>query len=165
MNFVILTPNWVSQEQKIQFLIARFRDILWFRKWHLFKQTKTKNGRHFFISSFDNFQLCFFVQKDSSTLKVLKMQFIFSWDYENLVKMNNAARLWSIFLSLSQRQIAILGPLEWRNLFGQKSKIVSFQKLIKRSGIHFLILFVLMDSILLSCVLRKRPNVFRNSSS
>ena len=29
------------------------------------------------------------------------------------------------FLSwLSQRQIAILGPLEWRNHFGQKSKVV-----------------------------------------
>ena len=84
MNFVIVTPNWVSQEQKIQFLTARFRDILWFRKWHPFKQTKTKNGRHFFISTFDELQLCFFVQKDSSTVKVLKMQFVFGWDYENL---------------------------------------------------------------------------------
>ena len=35
------------------------------------------------------------------------------------------------------------------NLFGQKSKIVTSQKLIKRSGIHFLILFVLMDAIFL----------------
>ena len=93
MNFVIVTPNWVSQEQKFQILTARFRDILWFRKWHPFKQTKTKNGRHFFISTFDNFQLCFFVQKDSLTPKVLKMQFVFGWDYENLLKINNAEQL------------------------------------------------------------------------
>ena len=33
------------------------------------------------------------------------------------------------------------------NHFGQKSKVVSFQKLIQRSGIRFLILFVLMDAI------------------
>ena len=130
MNFVIVTHNWVVQGQKFKFLTVRFRDILWFRKWHPFKQTKTKNGRHFFISTFDNFQLCFFVQKDSFTLKVLKMQFVFGWDYENLVKMNNAAWLWSIFLSLSQRQVAFLGPLEWRNLFGQKSKVGSYKKLI-----------------------------------
>ena len=130
MNFVIVTHNWVVQGQKFKFLTVRFCDILWFRKWHPFKQTKTKNGRHFFISTFDNFQLCFFVQKDSFTLKVLKMQFVFGWDYENLVKMNNAAWLWSFFLSLSQRQIAFLGPLEWRNLFGQKSKVVIYQKLI-----------------------------------
>ena len=68
---------------------------------------KNENGRHFVISTFDKFQLCFFVQKDSFTLKVLKTQFAF----ENLMKINNAARLWSIFLSLSQRQIAFLGPL------------------------------------------------------
>ena len=130
MNFVIVTHNWVVQGQKFKFLTVRFRDILWFRKWHPFKQTKTKNGRHFFISTFDNFQLCFFVQKDSFTLKVLKMQFVFGWDYENLVKMNNAAWLWSIFLSLSWRQIAFLGHLEWSNIFGQKTKVGSYQKLI-----------------------------------
>ena len=130
MNFVIVTPNWVSQEQKFQFWIARFRDILWFRKWHPSKQTNTKNERHFFISTFDNFQLWFFVQKYYFTLNVLKMQFVFGWDYENLVKMNNAAWLWSIFLSLSRRQIAFLGHLEWSNIFGQKSKVGSYQKLI-----------------------------------
>ena len=130
MNFVIVTHNWVVQGQKFKFLTVRFRDILWFRKWHPFKQTKTKNGRHFFTSTFDNFQLCFFVQKDSFTLNVLKMQFVFGWDYENLVKMNNAAWLWSIFLSLSRRQIAFLGHLEWSNIFGQKTKVGSYQKLI-----------------------------------
>ena len=35
------------------------------------------------------------------------------------------------FLSwLSQREIACLGPLEWRNLFGQKSKVVNYEKLV-----------------------------------
>ena len=68
------------------------------------------------------------------------------------------------FLSFSQRQIAFLGPLEWRNLFGQKSKVVSYQKLIQRSGIRFLFLFVLLDAILLSIGLRKGANVSRNSS-
>ena len=57
--------------------------------------------------------------------------------------------------SFSQRQIAFLGRLEWKNLFGQKSKVVIYQKLIKRSGIRFLILFVLMDAILLRRGLRK----------
>ena len=52
-------------------------------------------------------------------------------------------------LSFSQEQIAFLGPLEWRNLFGQKSKVVNYEKLVKRSAVCFLILFVLMDAILL----------------
>ena len=65
-------------------------------------------------------------------------------------------------LSFSQRQIAFLGPLEWKNLFGQKSKVVIYQKLIERSGIRFLILFVLMDAILLRRGLRKRPKVKKN---
>ena len=39
---------------------GRFSDILGFRKWRPLEQTKTKNGRHFFISTFDNLQLCFF---------------------------------------------------------------------------------------------------------
>ena len=47
------------------------------KKWHPQRQTKSKNGRHFPIPTFNNLQLCFFVQKDSTTLKVLKMQFVF----------------------------------------------------------------------------------------
>ena len=130
MNFVIVTSNWVSQEQKLQFWTARFRDILWFRKWHPFKQTKTTNGCHFFISTFDSFQLCFFVQKDFFTLKVLKMQFVFGWDQEKSTKVMLHCSFSLDFHSLSQRQIAFLRPLEWRNLFGQKSKVGYYQKLI-----------------------------------
>ena len=48
------------------------------------------------------------------------------------------------------------------NLFGQKSKVVSFQKLIYRSGVRVLILFVLMDAILLKLDLQKRTSVLDN---
>ena len=92
------------------------------------KKKKKKNGWHFFISTFDNFQLCFFVRKDSITLKVLKMQFVFGWYYENLVKMNNTSWLWLIFLCLNQRQVAILGPLEWTKKQSWKSSKVYIKK-------------------------------------
>ena len=54
-----------------------------------------------------------------------------------------------MFLIMAQKQIAFLGPLEWWNLFEQKSKVVSFQKLLKQSVVRFLILFVLKDAIFL----------------
>ena len=57
---------------------------------------------------------------------------------------------------LSQRQIAFLGPLEWRNLFGPKDKVSSYEKLVLGSGVRFLFLFVLMDVILLNLDLQKR---------
>ena len=56
-------------------------------------------------------------------------------------------QIW-LFLKIgSIKRITFLGPLEWRNLFGQKSKVVIYQKWIKRSGVRFLILFVLTDAI------------------
>ena len=76
--------------------------------------------------------------------------------------MNNVEVCIVCFSVCSQRQIAFLGPLEWRNLFGQKSKVVSFQKLILRSGVRLLILFVLMDAILLKLDLQKRTSVLDN---
>ena len=49
-----------------------------------------------------------------------------SWIWDFRVCINQQCSLsW-----LSQRQIAFLGPLEWMNHFGQKSEVVSFQKLI-----------------------------------
>ncbi len=65
----------------------------------------------------------------------------------------------SIFLSLSQRQIAFLRPLEWRNLFESKSKVPYYEKLVIKSGVGLLILFVLMDDILLRLDLQKKYNV------
>ena len=57
---------------------------------------------------------------------------------------------------LSQRQIAFLGPLEWRYHFGPKGKVSCHQKLVFRSAVRFLFLFVLTDAILLNLDLQKR---------
>ena len=66
------------------------------------------------------------------------------------------------FPSLSQKQITFLGPLEWRNLFGPKDKVSSHEKLVFRSGVQFLFLFVLTDAILLKLALQKRTSVLGN---
>ena len=69
---------------------------------------------------------------------------------DNLLKSNNVeSALFNFieFFCLSRRQIAFLGPLEWRNLFGHKNKVSSHEKLDFRNGVWFL--FVLMDAILL----------------
>ena len=122
-HFSITNNIWKRKIFSVDGLL-RYRN---FKIWRPLKQTKSKNGCHFFISTFENLQLCFFVQKDSSTLKVLKMQFVFGWAYD---KGHCIFNLQCSLLWLSQRQIAFLGPLEWMNLFGQKSKVASFQKLI-----------------------------------
>ena len=49
-------------------------------KWHPLKQTKTQNRHQFISSTFHNQKLCSLAQKDSFTLKVLKMEFVFGWD-------------------------------------------------------------------------------------
>ena len=63
------------------------------------------------------------------------------------------------FPSLSQWQIAFLGPLEWRNLFGPKDKVSSHEMLVFRSGVQFLFLFVLIDAILLKLDLQNKDNI------
>ena len=117
----------VRKNEKNKYLpqpLLRYRN---FKIWRPLKQTKSKNGRHFFISTFENLQLCFFVQKDSSTLKVLKMQFVFGW----AIIRNIADWICNVpYRRLSQRQITFLGPLEWLNLFWTKNKVVYFQKMI-----------------------------------
>ena len=57
------------------------------------------------------------------------------------------------------KTITFLGPLEWRNLFGPKSKVSIHKKLVFKSGVGFLILFVLTDAILLRLDLQKKDNV------
>ena len=138
----------VGKNQKKQIFPSANTELSQFQNMASIKTNKIKKRMHFIISTFENLQLCFFVQKDSATLKVLKMQFVFGWAYD---KGHCIFNLQCSLLWLSQRQIAFLGPLEWRNLFGQKSKVVSFQKLILWSGVHFLILFVLMDAIFWNC--------------
>ena len=115
---LIFAIYWLGKTKKTKYFpppILRYRN---FKIWHPLKQTKSKNGRHFIISTFEKLQLCFFVQKDSDTLKVLKMQFVFGWAYD---KGHCIFNLQCSLLWLSRRQIAFLGPLEWRNLFGQKT--------------------------------------------
>ena len=111
------------------------------------KQTKSKILHHFWGPTFHNKELSSLVRKDSFTLKVLKMEVVFRWDYTKLLEMNNAAWLWSIFATLSQRQIPFLGPLEWRNLFGPKDKVSSYEKLVFRSAVWFLIRRILSMAI------------------
>ena len=130
--FEILCGNWSLpytgwEKPKKQIFPSANTEISQFQNMASIKTNKIKKRRHFIISTFENLQLCFFVQKDSATLKVLKMQFVFGWAYD---KGHCIFNLQCSLLWLSQRQIAFLGPLEWRNLFGQKSKVVSFQKLI-----------------------------------
>ena len=48
---------------------------------------------------------------------------------------------------VSVKTIAFLGLLEWRNLFGPKSKVAIYEKLVFRSGVGYLFLFVLTDVI------------------
>ena len=72
--------------------------------------------------------------------------------------LNNADLTLFNFLSLRQRQIAFLEPLERRYFFGPEDKVSSHQKLVFRNHVQFLFLFVLMDAILLKMDLQKRTN-------
>ena len=130
--FEILCGNWSLpytgwEKSKNKYFLQPLLRYHNFKIWHPFKQTKSKNGHHFFLSTFENLQLWFFVKKDSFTLKVLKMQFVFGWAYHKGHCMFN---LQCSLSWLRQRQIEFLGTLEWMNHFGQKSKVVSFQKLV-----------------------------------
>ena len=49
-------------------------------KWRPLKQTKSKNKHHFSSPTFWVIQLCFWVKKDSTTLKALKMYFVPGWE-------------------------------------------------------------------------------------
>ena len=59
-------------------MFALFRKLR-VKNWHPLKQTKAKDKGHFSLPIFKVIQLCFFVQNDSFTLKVLKTQFVFGW--------------------------------------------------------------------------------------
>ena len=52
----------------------------------------------------------------------------------------------------------ILGALEQSNLFGPSNEVLYLKKLVIKSGVRFLILFVLMDAIL------KKVVYFKNKS-
>ena len=52
----------------------------------------------------------------------------------------------------------ILGALEQSNLFGPSNKVLYLKKLVIKSGVHFLILFVLVDAILQKVVYFKNKS-------
>ena len=126
--FKILCGNWSLpytgwEKPKKQIFPLAPTEISQFQNMASIKTNKIKNGCHFFLSTFENLQLCFFVQKDSYPLKVLNMQFGFGWAYDkgHCIFNQQCFLLW-----ISQRLTAFLGPLKWVNHFGQKSKALSF---------------------------------------
>ena len=64
-------------------------------------------------------------------------------------------QIWLFLKIRSIKTITFLGPLEWRNLFGTKSRVTA-EKLVFRSVVGFLFLFVLTDAILLKLDLQKQ---------
>ena len=56
------------------------------------------------------------------------------------------------------RKSAILGALEQSNLFGPSNKVLCLKKLVIKSGVRFLILFVLVDAILQKVVYFKNKS-------
>ena len=57
-----------------------------------------------------------------------------------------------------QKQSVILGALEQSNLFGPSNKVLYLKKLVIKSGVGFLILFVLVDAILQKVVYFKNES-------
>ena len=57
-----------------------------------------------------------------------------------------------------QKQNVILGALEQSNLFGPSIKVLYLKKLVIKSGVRFLILFVLVDAILQKVVYLKNKS-------
>ena len=84
----ILSQQGVRKMALKKFFMYGFAKYRNFKIWRPLKQTKSKNGCHFFISTFENLQLCFFVQKDSSTLKALKN---FLWVRLRKIDLNRSA--------------------------------------------------------------------------
>ena len=57
-----------------------------------------------------------------------------------------------------KKQSVILGALEQSNLFGPSNKVLYLKKLVIKSGVCFLILFVLVDAILQKVVYLKNKS-------
>ena len=72
----ITTIRYIQNTKKTGQFPAGLPDMAIFVKWHPLKQTKTKNGHHFRRLTFKVIQLCCVAQKDSFTLKVLKLQVV-----------------------------------------------------------------------------------------
>ena len=72
--------RWKCRNFKEKFLPMSFFAKWGKVKWRPLKQTKSKNKHHFSSPTFWVIQLCFWVQKDSSTLKTLKICFFPAWE-------------------------------------------------------------------------------------
>ena len=72
--------RWKCRNFKKNFLLMSFFAKWGKVKWRPLKQTKSKNKHHFSSPTFWVIQLCFWVQKDSSTLKALKLYFVTGWE-------------------------------------------------------------------------------------
>ena len=72
----IITIRYIQNTKKTGQFPTGLPDMAIFVKWHPLKQTKTKNGHHFWRLTFNVIQLCSLAQNDSFTLKVLKLQFV-----------------------------------------------------------------------------------------
>ena len=65
----------------------------------------------------------------------------------------------NIFIETEERQSPIQGHLKWTNLFWQSNKVSIYDKLLYKSGVCFLILFILTDAILLNLDLQKSEKI------
>ena len=90
------------------------------------KVIKSNNQYYFFTSVFQTKKLCSLVQKDSFTLKVLKIYFVFFFKVDT----KHCKNVGTMFcIEPEKRQSTFLGPLEWRNLFQPSNNVSSYEKL------------------------------------
>ena len=91
--------RWKCRNFKKKFLPMSFFAKWGKVKWRPLKQTKSKNKHHFSSPTFWVIQLCFWVKKDSPTLKTIKMYFVSG----STSKKNVACLICSVLYYLSAR--------------------------------------------------------------
>ena len=119
--------------------------------------TKTnKNKRHFFIPTFKFIQLCFFVQNDSFTLKVLKTQFVFGWAMTLHIQSE-------IFLFMAQPKInCVFRTFRVKESFWTKKQSCITLKVGIKKWCLFFVLVCFSEGQFFSLSLGKRPCLFKN---
>ena len=68
-----------------------------------------------------------------------------------------------LFIDAEKRESVFRGPLEGTNIFPPSNKVSSYEKLLQKSCICFLILFVLKVAILLNLDFQKIPNCYKQN--
>ena len=74
ISMIVIKTNDIWRKKE-KFAIIFYKNFIPFVKWHPLKQTKLKNGHHFWRPTFLDIELCCLVQKDSTALKLLKSHF------------------------------------------------------------------------------------------